>query len=219
MPRLTKEQRESKKQEDTLIKDHLWIVEKRAKAAIRSMEPGIVEYEDLYAVALEGLYNAALQYDESTGYKFSSLAWVVTWGTIRHYLRDKAHVVRRNRKIIDNRNNVRVLIKDGKTYEEAADILNIKISDVIDCESSWKVETAQLPGDSYSYPNMLITPEPMYHKFPTAVRESIESLDDKDFRLLERFMDPIRREKMKPSQKKKAEDFVTMIKESYWDEE
>ena len=72
------------------------------------------------------------------GWKFSTFAWNTARGYIQHALRDFSRVVRVPRWIGGVREDVRELLKQGLTYEEVAEELELEEKQVLMCEQSWK---------------------------------------------------------------------------------
>ena len=58
------------------------------------INPGHHEYEDLFQEGCIGLINAAIRFDESRGFQFSTYASHMISGQIRRYKRDKSNLVR-----------------------------------------------------------------------------------------------------------------------------
>lgn len=116
-----------------LVTDNLNLARREAWRYQRRTE---IDYRTLESVAFEGLCQAAYKYDaelinEHTGQpmKFSSIAVPYTRGAILHYIRDKTYLLRLSHKMRENWLKGRKLIYKGKTDQEIADILGIKLSE------------------------------------------------------------------------------------------
>jgi RNA polymerase sigma factor (sigma-70 family) len=77
--------------------DHVGLVKK----IVHQIAPNADEFlwDDLYQEGMIGCIDAARKFKPELGYKFSSYAVPTIAGYIRHYLRDKLHVIRPHRKI------------------------------------------------------------------------------------------------------------------------
>jgi len=85
------------KKRDELIVKHMWIVDYIARK-FSSGDPNL--FEDLKSVGNIGLIKAADNYCVKKGTTFPTYATVLIQGEIRHYLRDRADVVRIPRKYV-----------------------------------------------------------------------------------------------------------------------
>ncbi len=99
---------ESKKREDLIVK-HMWIVDYIARK-FASGDPNL--FEELKSVGNIGLVKAADNYCEKKGTTFPTYATVLIQGEIRHYLRDKADVVRIPRKYVSYYKTIRNAINE-----------------------------------------------------------------------------------------------------------
>jgi DNA-directed RNA polymerase sigma subunit (sigma70/sigma32) len=68
--------------------------------------------------------------------KYSTYAWNTARGYIQHALRDYSRMVRTPRWMANYKNKVAELTKEGKTYAEIAEILDIDELKVAHCEMS-----------------------------------------------------------------------------------
>lgn len=132
-PPLTKEQQK-------LVVEHRWIAGRLAHSArcLTGGHSGCFTREDLESVALFALCVSASRYDPSLGWKFSTYAWSTARGYIQHALRDFSRMVRIPRWIGGVRQEVRELVKQGMSYQEIAEELDIDENQVLMCEESWR---------------------------------------------------------------------------------
>ena len=132
-PTLTKEQQR-------LVEEHRWIAGRLAHSA-RSMtggHTGCYTKDDLESVGLFALCVAATRYDPSLGWKFSTFAWNTARGWIQHALRDYSRMVRIPRWVGGVRGEVKDMLANGSTYDEAAEELGLDHAQVLMCEQSWQ---------------------------------------------------------------------------------
>jgi len=80
--------------------------------------------EELSSVGTEGLIKAAYNFDETTGYKFSTYAVSSIWGNIQKYLRDN-NSIRYTRRLIDLGNQIK---KELNTGDLTLEDLNVKFN-------------------------------------------------------------------------------------------
>lgn len=85
------------KRREELIIDHMWIVDYLARK-FSSNDP--ILFEELKSVGNIGLIKAADNYSNEKGTAFPTYATLLIQGEIRHYLRDRADVVRIPRKYV-----------------------------------------------------------------------------------------------------------------------
>lgn len=128
------------KEQQAMVEDHLWVAGRLAYSAIcrTGNQTGSFTYDDLRSVGYFGLCVAATRYDPELGIKFSTFAWATVSGYIQHALRDHSRMVRPNRRYLGLRQRVRDLLSTGCSFEETADMLDISVEDVLNCEMSWK---------------------------------------------------------------------------------
>jgi RNA polymerase sigma factor (sigma-70 family) len=89
----------NKEERNKLIIDHLWIVDYLAH---KFSDGKNIPLEDLKSVGGIGLVKAADNYEDNMGTTFSTYATLIVQGEIRHYLRDRADILRIPRKYVDN---------------------------------------------------------------------------------------------------------------------
>ena len=128
------------KTQQKLVEEHKWIAGRLAYSAkcLTGGHTGCFTREDLESVAYFALCVAATRYNPDLGWKFSTFAWNTARGYIQHALRDFSRVVRVPRWIGGVREDVRELLKQGLTYEEVAEELELEEKQVLMCEQSWK---------------------------------------------------------------------------------
>lgn len=128
------------KAQQKLVEEHTWIAGRLAHSAkcLTGGHTGCFTRDDLESVAMFALCVAATRYDPSLGYKFSTFAWNTARGYIQHALRDFSRVVRIPRWIGGVREDVRELLKQGMSYSEVAEELDLEQKQVLMCEESWK---------------------------------------------------------------------------------
>lgn len=88
-----------------------------------------IDYDTLEGAALEGLCKAAYRYDESSGYKFSSLAVPTIRGELLHYIRDRTYAMKLTHRMRETWIKGRKLIYKGFTDTEIAESLSISQED------------------------------------------------------------------------------------------
>jgi DNA-directed RNA polymerase specialized sigma subunit len=153
-PELTKEQQ-------ALVAEHKWIAGRLAYGAksLTGGHTGSLTREDLESIANFALCVAATRYRTDMNVKYSTYAWNTARGYLQHALRDYSRMVRTPRWIANYKNQVKDLIKEGKTYSEIAELLEIDESKVHQCEMS-----ANNYHVSYdSSPEDWVTPEFVYN--------------------------------------------------------
>ena len=91
------DQNYSTAERESLIVNHLWIVNYLAK---KYSTGNAQVYEDLKSVGNIGLIKAVDNYKESMGTLFSTYATLLIQGEIRHYLRDNIDIIRIPRKYV-----------------------------------------------------------------------------------------------------------------------
>lgn len=97
------------KERDELIVKHMWIVDYIARKFSYG-DPTL--FEELKSVGNIGLIKAADNYSEKKGTTFPTYATVLIQGEIRHYLRDRADVVRIPRKYVSYYKTIHNAISD-----------------------------------------------------------------------------------------------------------
>jgi DNA-directed RNA polymerase specialized sigma subunit len=181
-------------EQQKLVTDHTWIAGRLAYGAkcLTGGHTGSLTREDLESVAKFALCVAATRYRSDMNVKYSTYAWNTARGYIQHALRDSSRMVRTPRWIANYRNQVAELAKEGKTYQEIADVLGLDEVKVLHCELS-----ANNYHVSYdSSPEDWSTPEFVYkfeeHKAtllsPELIAE-IRSLSDAEMTMLIRYVE------------------------------
>ena len=128
------------KEQQQLVKDHMWVAGRLAHSAKRLTGgfTGCYTREDLESVALFALCVASTRYNPDLGWKFSTFAWTTVRGWIQHALRDYSRMVKVPRWIPGIRQEVREMAKQGMSYTEIADELGLDEHQVAMCEESWQ---------------------------------------------------------------------------------
>lgn len=111
----------SKEERSKLIVEHLWIVDYLAH---KFSDGKNVALEDLKSVGGIGLVKAADNYDDNMGTSFSTYATLIVQGEIRHYLRDRADILRIPRKYVDNYKIIQETIQSSLNENKQAPTLD-----------------------------------------------------------------------------------------------
>lgn len=90
---------------EELVHRHIYIVKKHA-AKLSQATSGKASFDDLYAVGLQGLWEAAKKFDPSRGVKFSTYCVLRVGGQMRDWLRQHDHVSRRTRQLDAQRTRI-----------------------------------------------------------------------------------------------------------------
>lgn len=212
MPQQYKNQFRLTPEQQRLVEDNIELAEDKARTIHANYRH--IEYDELYSTALLGLCNIAKNFNPNHGSKFSTYAYIALRGEILRYIRDKAYTVRFPRPVLENRKNVFNAVKEGLTFEEVAEKLKIPIKLVIECQQSWKIENVPLNNHEDSTIHILIEQKDSHYtsEFTIEQHQSIESLSDTEFALLERYFTPIRRVKMGKKAMEKALGLLRQIK-------
>jgi RNA polymerase sigma factor (sigma-70 family) len=107
----------SKEERSKLIVEHLWIVDYLAH---KFSDGKNVAMEDLKSVGGIGLVKAADNYDDNMGTSFSTYATLIVQGEIRHYLRDRADILRIPRKYVDNYKIIQETLQSSSNKQQQA---------------------------------------------------------------------------------------------------
>ena len=128
-PPLTREQQK-------LVAEHAWIAGRLAHRAkcLTGGTTGCLTRDDLEAIANFALCVAATRHDPSKGVKYSTYAWSTARGYIQHALRDQSRMVRTPRWVVNYKNKVDEMLKEGLSYTEIAKILEIGEEKVVMCD-------------------------------------------------------------------------------------
>ena len=89
------------------------------------IKPRPEEYEDCYQEGCIGLIQAAIRFDESLGYKFSTYAVPLIIGTIKRYLRDTRPLVKYSRKMYELYTKIQQLKFEGLDDDQILKHLNL----------------------------------------------------------------------------------------------
>lgn len=88
-----------------------------------------IDYQTLEGVAFLGLCKACFRFDETTGYKFSSLATPTIRGELLHYVRDKTYSVRLTHKMREQWCKGRKMLYKGDADVDIAKELGLELSE------------------------------------------------------------------------------------------
>lgn len=152
-PQLTSEQQH-------LVAEHKWISGRLAYGAkcLTGGHTGSLTREDLESIANFALCVAATRYKPEMNVRYSTFAWNTARGYIQHALRDYSRMVRTPRWIVNYKNQVAELLKEGKTYAQISEELGIDETKVLICEMS--ANNYHISYDSQ--PDDWVTPEFVY---------------------------------------------------------
>jgi DNA-directed RNA polymerase specialized sigma subunit len=181
-------------EQQALVEEHKWIAGRLAHGAkcLTGGHTGSLTREDLESIANFALCVAATRYRPDMGVKYGTYAWNTARGYIQHALRDYSRMVRTPRWVANYKSKVSVLVAEGKSYREIAEILDIDESKVMHCELS--VNNYHISYDST--PEDWITPEFVYdfeeHKAtllsPELVHQ-IRTLTDAEMKMLLQYIE------------------------------
>ena len=204
-PTLTKEQRQ-------LVSDNLWVATKISYKMFKYGNTGSYTQEDLEGVGFFALCVAVTRYDNNRNTKFSTYAWPFVKGWMQHAIRDYSRMVRLPRKILAMRANVKNLLQEGKTYTEIAKELDLTLSEITLCETSWREESYAIDLiQEDRKPIQLKYKSPTYlQEFSPQHRALIEELEDKEIKLL---LNHIQGVPMSKRRTQRALDLLNKIKE------
>ena len=181
-------------EQQRLVAEHSWIAGRLAHGAkcLTGGHTGSLTREDLESIANFALCVAATRYRPDMNVKYSTYAWNTARGYIQHALRDYSRMVRTPRWVANYKNLVSELVKEGKTYQEIAEILGIDETKVMQCELS--ANNYHISYDSS--PEDWVTPEFVYnfeeHKATLLSPElvsQIRGLSDAEMKMLMKYID------------------------------
>lgn len=181
-------------EQQRLVAEHSWIAGRLAHGAkcLTGGHTGSLTREDLESIANFALCVAATRYRPDMNVKYSTYAWNTARGYIQHALRDYSRMVRTPRWIANYKNRVSELVKEGKTYQEIAEILGLDETKVMQCELS--ANNYHISYDSS--PEDWVTPEFVYnfeeHKATLLSPElvsQIRGLSDAEMKMLMKYID------------------------------
>jgi len=181
-------------EQQALVEEHKWIAGRLAHGAkcLTGGHTGSLTREDLESIANFALCVAATRYRPDMGVKYGTYAWNTARGYIQHALRDYSRMVRTPRWVANYKSKVSILVAEGNSYREIAEILDIEESKVMHCELS-----ANNYHVSYdSTPEDWVTPEFVYdfeeHKAtllsPELVHQ-IRTLTDAEMKMLLQYIE------------------------------
>jgi DNA-directed RNA polymerase specialized sigma subunit len=181
-------------EQQRLVAEHSWIAGRLAHGAkcLTGGHTGSLTREDLESIANFALCVAATRYRPDMNVKYSTYAWNTARGYIQHALRDYSRMVRTPRWVANYKNRVSELVKEGKTYQEIAEILGLDETKVMQCELS--ANNYHISYDSS--PEDWVTPEFVYnfeeHKATLLSPElvsQIRGLSDAEMKMLMKYID------------------------------
>lgn len=108
-----------------LVEDNIQLVHYILHNYIKPMS---MDYKDCFQEGYYGLVKAAIGFDESLGYKFSTYAVPQIIGYVKRYLRDKKPMIKYSRSMMDLYAKIAVLKSQGKDDDEIIKELNISSS-------------------------------------------------------------------------------------------
>lgn len=207
--KLTKEQQQ-------LVEDHLWVAGRLAYSAIcrTGNQTGSFTRDDLSSVGYFALCVAATRYNPELNIKFSTFAWATVSGYIQHALRDHSRMVRPNRRYLTLRQRVRDLLSSGHSFDDVAEVLDISVEDVLNCEMSWKEIYMSIDhNDDEDHASVEIVSHDREEEeiiLRAKMIELIHNVPNEDLDLLEKYYEgKVKTEK----DMERAEGLVQMIKE------
>lgn len=171
-------------QQQRLVQDHMEVAQKVASIYYRR-GAGVLDRDDLISIGYMAMCAVAPRYDPGKG-KFATFAWAFVESWIRHAIRDQSRVVRLPRAVINNRGEVKKLLREeGLTYQAIADRMGISIQLVTECEQSWREETVEIQNQS------LCQEDGNYFSYDQECRQLVESLSDRQIGLIHRYLDGV----------------------------
>lgn len=175
-----------------LVVDNLNLARREAWRYQRRTE---IDYRTLESVAFEGLCQAAYKYDselinEHTGQpmKFSSIAVPYTRGAILHYIRDKTYLLRLSHKMRENWLKGRKLIYKGKTDQQIADALGIKLSEWLETRVTCSGPPLELKEQGAPTIDIDIPDINMRHQYYKDAESLLEHLPEQSIQKLENYL-------------------------------
>ena len=194
-----------------LVNDNLWVATKISYKMFKYGNTGSYTQEDLEGVGFYALCVAVTRYDGSRGTKFSTYSWPFVKGWMQHAIRDYSRLVRLPRMVLQMRAKVKTMIQDGYSYQEISDALGVTVAEIALCETSWREEFQAIDLiQEDRKPLQLEHKAPTYNSdFDPDCRKIIESLCDKDMRMLTNLINGT---KMSKSRTIRAKELYQQIK-------
>jgi DNA-directed RNA polymerase specialized sigma subunit len=186
-PPLTREQQK-------LVEEHGWIAGRLAYSAkcLTGGQTGTMTKEDLESVAYFALCVSASRYRPEFGFKFSTYAWNTARGYIQHALRDFSRMVRTPRWVEIYKKRVDNFLKEGKTYEQVAELLSISYDMVIMCEESsfnYHVSYDSGPEDGMSRGFIFNVDEAKATLISPSLLAGLKEMSEAEMLMMERYVD------------------------------
>lgn len=174
-----------------LVEDNLNLARREAWRYHRKTE---IDYKTLESVAFEGLCQAAWRYDQTmlndrTGepMKFSSIAVPYTRGAILHHIRDRTYLLRLSHKMRENWLRGRKLIYKGKSDQEIADLLGIKLSEWLDTKVTCSGPPLELKESGAPTVDAAIADVDCKPFYVSIAQQAIKGLDEAQLKKLEAY--------------------------------
>lgn len=146
-----------------------------------------IEYSILEGAAFMGLCKACYRYDESSGYKFSSLATPTIRGELLHWVRDKTYAMRLSHKMREHWLKGRRLMFDGKSDADIAAFLDITLQEWQEVRSACSGPPLELRDQAMPTDSL----EPEEIDFTDSYRykadEMISQMTEKEFNVLQSY--------------------------------
>lgn len=202
---------ELSQQQQKLVQDNLWVATKISYKMFKYGNTGSYTQEDLEGVGFFALCVAATRYDNTRETKFSTYSWPFVKGWMQHAIRDYSRMVRLPRVVLKMRAKVKTMIQEGHSYQEISDELDLTVAEIALCETSWREEFQAIDLiQEDRKPLQLEHKAPTYKSdFDPDCRAVIESLDDKEMRMLTNLINGV---KMSKSRTFRANELYHSIK-------
>lgn len=177
---------------------------------------GSLTFEDLVMAVLHKMCQKATEYELGAA-KFSTYSYGAMWHEVGHVIRDEGRLVKLTNTILDTRDKIWELKKEGWTEEEIKEKLKINDWNYYLCEISWKDRHASLDytgdgeEDDDDTPVMQIaSPMSFVSKFSKEANDVVSSLSDKDFDLLDKY---ISNDKLSDTQRERASSLMNELRD------
>lgn len=96
------------------VEEHLGLAR---KIAWEYSKNNIIEFDDAFQIACEGLVVASQRFDESKGFTFSTYAMWFATGYLKRHLREKSTMIKTPRSVLDLHKQVVELYENGNSFE------------------------------------------------------------------------------------------------------
>ncbi len=172
--------------QQSLAADNINLARREAWRLQRTTE---IDYDTLEGAALEGLCKAAYRYDESSGFKFSSLAVPTIRGELLHYIRDRTYAMKLTHRMRETWIKGRKLIYKGFTDTEIADALSIKQEDWQEIKSVCSGPPLELNDQAKSTEILQPTELDFCEMYLQLIYKGWLTLDDQEKLSIEKYFD------------------------------